>query len=109
MHFAISDGGVILTEDNKNGYEKKKSLLTLNPYNSSLYKMAVISRTPIVFIEKATDRTIIPIYIHSYETDFDTEEEDAVVSDDEDMTTTRLADKFTLDNSKLISWVPWHP
>ena len=56
MRFAISDGGVILTEENNNNYEKKRSLLTLNPYNSSLYKMAVISRTPIVYIEKATDR-----------------------------------------------------
>ena len=37
-------------------------------------------------------RTIIPIYIHSYEPDLDAEEEDTVVSDDEDVTTTRLAD-----------------
>ena len=58
MRFAISDGGVILTEENSHNYEKKRSLLTLNPYNSSLYKMAVISRTPIVYIEKATDRLV---------------------------------------------------
>ena len=85
MRFALSDGGTILTEENANNYEKtRRSLLNLDPYNSSLYKMAVLSRTPVVYIEKTTDRTIIPIYIHSSEPDFyDEEGQDTVVGDSE--------------------------
>ena len=56
LRFALSDGGTILTEENPNNFEKKSSLLSLDPYNSSLYKMAVLSRTPVVYIEKTTDR-----------------------------------------------------
>ena len=85
MRFALADGGTILTEENANNYEKtRRSLLNLDPYNSSLYKMAVLSRTPVVYIEKTTDRTIIPIYIHSSEPDFyDEEGQDTVVGDSE--------------------------
>ena len=47
-------------------------------------------------------RTIIPIYIHSYEPDLDAEEEDTVISDDEDVTTTRLADSSLNPELNLV-------
>ena len=39
--------------------------LKQDPYNSSLYKMAVLSPTPIIYVQKYVDRRVIPIYIHS--------------------------------------------
>ena len=60
MRFAFSDGGAILTEaeGSSTGHTEKKMppLLTSDPYNSSLYKIAVLSKTPVVFIHKHADR-----------------------------------------------------
>ena len=60
MRFAFSDGGAIFTEaeGSINGHIGKKMspVLTSDPYNSSLYKIAVLSKTPVVYIHKHADR-----------------------------------------------------
>lgn len=84
--FVSSDGGVTLIEAKKG--EDKRSLLKLDPYNSTLYKMALMSRTPVAYVQKHADRQIIPIYIHSNQ-DEPEEEVEVVVNDGtEDITTT---------------------
>ena len=88
--FVLMDGGVIITNHDAPRHEHLK----VDPYNSSLYKMAVLTHTPVVYVQKYVDRRVIPIYIHSDDgIDEDEEEDDdddnIVVSDDSSTTTTQ--------------------
>ena len=90
--FLISDGG--LTRFTKgSGSESEPSWLAIDPYNSSLYKMAVLSQHPVVYIEKHADRQVIPIYIHSSQSE--DEDEKKVVSDDESTATASTSTSTT--------------
>ena len=65
---------------------RQDSVLHLDAYNSSLYKQAVLSSTPVVYIQKFVDRHIVPTYVHSshLEDHEDDNDDDLFVSDDDD-------------------------
>ena len=46
--------------------------------------MAVLTPTPVVYVQKYVDRRVIPIYIHT-SSDEDENDDDFLVSDDEDI------------------------
>ncbi len=88
FHFAIADGGAIFLD----GLNKdNEDMFHLDPYKSSLYKSALLSPTPIIYVEKHADRQVIPIYIHDPQEEPIEDEasgDDLIVSDGEDLSST---------------------
>lgn len=96
--FIMADSGLTLTNDGG----EKDSFLDVDPYNSSLYKMALLSDTPVLFVEKHADRQIIPIYIHSNQEDEEEENDIETITDEENEDTTTKAPKTTTPPPKLV-------
>lgn len=81
-NFVLTDGGLLLHPDPDSKVKlRQDSVLHLDAYNSSLYKQAVLSPTPVVYIQKFVDRHIVPTYVHSSHLEAD---DDLLVSDEED-------------------------
>lgn len=89
LNFVITDGGATFVNQGS-GIDKEPSWISADPYNSSLYKMAVLSPHPVIYLEKHADRQVIPIYIPDSD-DEETDKDPNVVSDgtddDKDKTT----------------------
>ena len=90
-NFVLTDGGLQLHPDPDSKVKlRQDSVLHLDAYNSSLYKQAVLSPTPVVYIQKFVDRHIVPTYVHSshLEDDEDDNDDDLFVSDDDSSSST---------------------
>lgn len=82
--FVLTDGGLYIGHD-----APRHEHLKRDPYNSSLYKLAVLTPTPVVYVQKYVDHRVIPIYIHTADDDEEeTNDDEEVVSDDSSSTTT---------------------
>ena len=60
--FVLTDGGL---RQSTISQLRQDSVLLLDAYNSSLYKLATMSATPVVYVQKFVDRHIVPTYVHS--------------------------------------------
>jgi hypothetical protein len=67
--FVMTDGGLVMLIPSS---EESKTIPDLNPYNSTLYKLAILSDTPVLSVQTFVNRQVIPIYIHA--SDMDDEE-----------------------------------
>ena len=85
--FVLTDGGLYIGHD-----APRHEHLKRDPYNSSLYKLAVLTPTPVVYVQKYVDHRVIPIYIHTADDDEeesnDDNDDEQLVSDDSSSTTT---------------------